>query len=145
MNLISKVGMLLITLLLGGGYCSAQSETDGFRCADRTLSPRPNTKIHLGDVTKKAVSLPRPKPLTLATTSASYRLVKTEVVIDINSGRVVWAFVPSDQPLLQSAVSDVVCRARFVSTYDVDGAVSGFITYRFAGHSPKQSKRVRRD
>ena len=145
MSLNCKVGMLLITLLLGSGFCLAQSETEGFRCPNRTLSPRPNIKVQLGDVTKKAVYLPRPKRSTLTRTSENYGLVKAEVVIDMNSGRVVWAFVPSDQPLLQSAVSDVVCRARFSPTYDLDGVASGFITYRLAVNSTKQSKRVRRD
>lgn len=132
MNPIIKIGFFFISLLPGSGLCVAQSEHSGFRCPDRTVSARPDAKINLGDVTKKAVYLPRPKPLTLAKTSRMFGPVKTEVVIDINSGRVVWAFVTSDHPLLSLAVSDAVCRARFAPTYDVDGLVSGSITYRFA-------------
>jgi TonB family protein len=132
MNPIVKLALLLITFLLGSGLCVAQIEKEGFRCPDRNVSARPSAKINLGDVTNKALYLPRPKYPTLAKTSGIYGPVKTEVVIDINSGQVVWAFVVSGHPLLKSAVSDVVCRARFAPTNDADGLASGSITYRFA-------------
>jgi|SRR5258708_4826151 len=131
MKLLFTFALLSSTVILVSGVCAAQVEIDGFRCPSRELTPRPTVKLNLGDVTKKAVYLPRPKYPQLAKTSGMYGPVKTEVVIDINSGRVVWAFVVSGHPLLKSAVSDVVCRARFVQTNDADGFASGSITYRF--------------
>lgn len=131
-NPIIKAGLLFTTLLLVGEQSLGQNKTDGFGCPDRNLSARPNAKIDLGDVTKKAIYLPHPKYPASARTLTMSERVNAEVVIDINSGRVVWASVTSDHPLLSSAVSDVVCRARFAPTYDVDGFVSGSITYRFA-------------
>ena len=132
MNLLFTTAFLSITFALAGGVCVAQVESDGFRCPGRELATRPTVKMNLGNVTNKAVKLPRPKYPQLAKTSGMYGPVTAQIVIDINSGRVVWAFVVSGHPLLQSAVSDVVCQARFTPTNDADGLVSGFITYRFA-------------
>ncbi len=119
MRLLFRPALLSITVALASGVCVAQVEADGFRCPSRELGPRPTGKINLGDVTKKAVYLPRPKHPQLAKTSGMYGPVTAQVVIDINSGHVVWAFVASGHPLLKSAVSDVVCRARFAPMNDV--------------------------
>ena len=88
--------------------------------------------MNLGDVTKKALQLPRPKYPQLAKTAGANGSVKEQVIIDINSGVVVWAETISGHPLLQAAVRDVVCRARFAPVFDADGFVSGFLIYRFA-------------
>ena len=88
--------------------------------------------MDLGDVTKKALQLPRPKYPQLAKTAGASGDVKAQVVIDINSGAVVWAQTISGHPLLRSAVRDVVCKARFARVNDVDGFVAGTLTYRFA-------------
>jgi hypothetical protein len=58
--------------------------------------------------------------------------VKALIVVDLNSGRTVWAQMISGHSQLQAAVKSVVCSARFASTYDVDGFASGILTYRFA-------------
>ena len=87
--------------------------------------------MELGDVTKKALQLPPPKYPQLAKTAGANGNVKAQVVIDINSGVVVWAETISGHPLLQAAVRDVVCKARFAPVFDADGLVSGFLTYRF--------------
>jgi len=107
-------------------------QSEGFECLLKEPSPPPETKLDLGDVTNKALQLPAPRYPGLAKTSGVDRNVKAEVVVDINSGRVVWAKIISGQPLLKAAVSDVVCKARFAPTYDVDGFVSGALIYRFA-------------
>ena len=112
-------------------WCIAQ--TAGFRCSNKESDQsRPQVKLNLGDVTKKALQLPRPKYPQLAKTAGANGSAKAQVVIDINSGVVVWAETISGHPLLQAAVRDVVCRARFAPVFDADGFVSGFLTYRFA-------------
>jgi hypothetical protein len=105
----------------------------GFRCPDRRMGQsRPDAKSDLGDVTKKAIQMPRPDSSRWPRGSRVSGVAQAEVVIDINSGKVVWARLMNGHPLLQLAVGDVVCRARFSPTYDVDGRVRGVITYRAA-------------
>jgi outer membrane biosynthesis protein TonB len=131
MKPIFKSGTLCITLLLSCGWCVAQAS--GFGCGNKESNQtRPVTKIDLGDVTKKARQLPRPKYPQLANTAGASGIVNAQVVIDINSGAVVWAQTISGHPLLQAAVRDVVCRARFVPMFDANGFVGGTLVYRFA-------------
>lgn len=132
MRLLFTTALMSITFAFAGGVCAGQAENDGFRCPGRELASRPTVKMDLGNVTKKALNLPQPKYPQIAKRSRIYGPVTAQVVIDINSGRVVWAFVVSGHPLLKSAVSDVVCKARFAPTNDADGFVNGSITYRFA-------------
>lgn len=132
MKPIFKAGLLCLMLLLADRLCVAQVENRGFQCPGGESIPPPNTKMNLADVTKKATHLPRPKYPQLAKAAGVYGNVKAQVIIDMNSGTVVWADVISGHPLLQGAVRNVVCQARFVPTNDVYGRVSGFITYRFA-------------
>ena len=112
---------------------SSEELSAGFQCQGKDANqPRPNATLKLGDVTKKAIQLPRPRYPQLAKAAGLDGNVKAEVVIDINSGSVAWVQVISGHPLLRAAVRDVVCRARFVPTNDVDGHASGILTYRFA-------------
>ena len=129
MRQIFQPVILGVAILLGCGWCVAQE--DGFQCGNKGTN-RPIAKIELGDLTKKAIHLPRPKYPQLAKTSGVYGNVTAQVVIDMNSGAVVWAQTISGHPLLQAAVRDVVCKARFVHMNDVDGFVAGTLTYRFA-------------
>src|SRR6185369_11297662 len=103
----------------------------GLQCGNKGTN-RPIAKIELGDLTKKALHLPRPKYPQLAKTSGVYGNVTAQVVIDINSGAVVWGQTISGHPLLQAAVRDVVCKARFAPVLDANGFVNGTLTYRFA-------------
>ena len=119
-------------MMVAAGICAAQADINGYRCPGGQTSPRPNAKVDLGDLTKKAIHLPRPKYPQLAKNLSASKIVKVEVVIDINSGRVVWAQALSGDRLLRSEIEKVVCQARFTPTSDVDGRVSGFIRYRFA-------------
>ena len=103
----------------------------GLKCSDREQDQeRPETKLNLGDVTKKALGLPQPESRRWPRGSRVSGIAQAEVVIDINSGRVVWARLLNGHPLLQVSVGDVVCRARFAPTNDVDGRTGGVITYR---------------
>ena len=104
----------------------------GFRCPDRESNhPRPDVKWRLGDITKKALKLPRPAYTKAARTARVSGNVRAEVVILIMTGEVVWARVLDGNPLLQEAVKEVVCRARFSHVNDVNGHVSGVLTYKF--------------
>lgn len=107
----------------------------GFKCPDREPDQlRPDVPgAQLGDVTKKAIKLPPPFYSREARVADIKGRVRAEVVIDVNSGHVVWARIFSGHPLLQPGVIRVVCRARFAPTI-VEGRpmrVSGILTYRF--------------
>lgn len=103
----------------------------GFSCPGRKANQaRPDGKLDLGDVTKKAVELPRPEDRRGAKGAGACGESQAEVVIDINSGRVVWARVLNGHPRLRVAVGQVVCRARFAPTNDVNGRARGVITYK---------------
>ena len=129
MRQILQTVTLGVAILLGRGWCVAQEE--GLQCGNKGTN-RPIAKIELGDLTKKSLHLPRPKYPQLAKTFGVYGKVTAQVVIDINSGAVVWAQTISGHPLLQAAVRDVMCKARFVHMNDVDGFVAGTLTYHFA-------------
>lgn len=143
-KLTFKTRILCLTLFLGTGVCIAQAGRNlssarqkkvtpvGSQCPDgETNQPRPSVKLYLGDVTKKALELPQPEYPQKAKAAGVSGIVKVEVVIDINSGRVVWARVLNGHPLLQEAVRNVMCRVRFTHTNDVDGRASGIVTFRF--------------
>ena len=135
---------LCLVPLLGVAVCVSQrgnsptadeskkrGEAPGFRCPDREANQeRPDAKFDLGDVTKKAIELPRPDPSRWPGGSRVSGVAQAEVLIDVNSGKVVWARLLNGHPLLQASVGDVVCRARFSPTNDVDGRARGLITYR---------------
>jgi hypothetical protein len=141
MRLILTTLNLCLTLLLGVAVCVAQevnsqvaqkrSAVIGFKCPDRELNQeRPETKLNLGEVTEKALELPQPEYRRWSRGSRISGIAQAEVVIDINTGRVVWARLLNGHSLLQLTVGDVVCRARFAPTNDVNGRVGGIITYR---------------
>ena len=144
MRLILTTANLCLIFILGGAVCVGQqvrsSATDesprrgevlGFGCPDRGRDrARPDTKFDLGDVTKKAMELPQPDFSRWPRGSHISGSAQAEVVIDVNSGKVVWARLLNGHPLLQASVGEVVCWARFAPTNDVDGRVRGIITYR---------------
>ena len=129
-KLTFKLGIGCLTMMVAAGICVAQADSSGYQCPGGQTSPRPHAKTDLGDVTKKAIHLARPKYPPLAKNLSASRIVKVQVVIDINSGRVVWAHAINGDPLLRSEIGKVVCQARFAPTH-ADGRVSGFIIYRF--------------
>ena len=94
---------------------------------------RPELKMSLGDVTKKARVLPKPKYPREAKIAKISGIVRAEVVIDIHLGDVVWAKIDNGHPLLREAVKEVVCRAQFYPTLinSPPIRVGGIITYRF--------------
>ena len=141
MKLILNIGIVSLIFCV---VCIAQNRTNqtaegsqtqgavGFQCpTGESNQPRPNFRIRLGDVTKKALELPPPIYPRTARFARISGVVKAEVVININTGKVVWARTLNGHDLLQDAVRDVVCRARFAPVNDADGYVGGIITYRF--------------
>ena len=106
----------------------------GFNCPEGvTGKPRPRVFISGGDITSKALELPQPLYPEEARAAGIKGIVRVEAIIEAASGRVLWARTLGGNPLLQTAVSKVVCRSRFSST-SMDGQpinVRGIITYRF--------------
>lgn len=119
-----------------------QDGVTGFQCLDEEIKqPRPVVRIRLGDITKKALKLPQPEYPQEAKTAGVYGKVKAEVVVRIDTGEVVWARVLSGHPLLEEAVKQVVCQARFApARYDGQTInASGILTYSFAGSRVRRS------
>lgn len=114
----------------------ARERTDaalGFACpGGESDQLRPEVKTFLGDVTKKARVLPKPEYPRAKRTGMS-GVVRAEVVIDIHSGKVVWARIVSGHPLFRQAVKDVVCRAEFYPAFINSRPirVGGTIAYKF--------------
>jgi outer membrane biosynthesis protein TonB len=112
----------------------AEDSSVGFQCPSGTENePRPEIKLTVGDVTKKAKELPLPKRSSEAKAASVFGKVVAEVAIDIHSGEVVWARIVSGHPLLQEAVKKVVCQARFYPSLinSPPVRVGGTITYKF--------------
>ena len=144
MKLTSTIVNVYLIIIIGAAVCIAQkirkptandpqkrSAIVGFSCPDRELNrERPDIRLHLGDVTKKAIELPQAEYQRFAKTARVCGKSQAEVVIDINSGKVIWARMLNGHPLFRVAVAHVVCQARFASTNDVNGRVSGIITYK---------------
>lgn len=106
----------------------------GFQCPNGTENePHPEIKLSVGDVTKKAKELPKPKRSSEAKAARVFGKVVAEVAIDMHSGKVVWARIVSGHPLLQEAVKAVVCQARFYPSL-INSAtikIGGTLTYSF--------------
>ncbi len=106
-----------------------------FRCPfdGEADPPRPKVKITRGDITRYALVLPQPKYPPQAKGIRFSGAVVVEVVVDVNSGKVIWARFANGHPLLREAVRKVVCQARFapmnINSPPIN--LSGTITYRF--------------
>lgn len=146
MKLTSKTGAALLTCFINvATVCEAQERKSpaagnsqngdaaiGFQCpSGEPNQPRPKLIQRLGNITRKALALPQPKYPQDARVARTTGTVEAEVVIEINTGRIVWARILSGPPMLQEAVRSVVCQARFPHTNDANGRVSGTLTYRF--------------
>ncbi len=94
---------------------------------------RPETKLSLGDVTKKTRVLPKPIYPRGTKIRRVSRIVRANVVIDVHTGKVVWARIDNGHPLLRKALKTVVCRVEFYPTLIETSRflVDGVITYRF--------------
>ena len=140
-----KRSILLAALVIGlAAPCAAQQEPTGsnesggaavgFDCPSGGLNPnRPEVKLTLRDVTTKARVLPKLAYPRQARAAKIPGFVRAEVVIDVHSGRVVWAKVGDGHPLLREAVKRVVCGAQFYPTIinSPPMRVGGIITYKF--------------
>lgn len=109
----------------------SDDEYSGFECPSGKLNQmHPDTKLSVGDVTKKARILPKPKYPKAAKISGE---VQAEVVIDAITGKIVWANIGNGHPLLREAVKNVVCQAEFYPTFINSPPIraNGIITYKF--------------
>jgi TonB family protein len=99
--------------------------------------PKPDVLLRLGILNGKTLKMPKPKYPVEAKRKGIAGEVKVEVVIDINSGVIEWAKLLTGDPLLQEAVSKVICQAKFPPTNDLDGRASGYLIYKF--HPPRKT------
>jgi outer membrane biosynthesis protein TonB len=116
-------------------HSQAENDVVGIKCPGGELNqPRPEViKLRLGDITRKALVLPKPEYPQNAKAAGIKGKVKTDVVVEITSGRVVRARTLSGNPFLQAAVGKVVCKVRFPASA-IDGPpmrAAGIITYTF--------------
>ena len=140
-----KVSVSLLILVAVVCTCEAQvrsraakrprspNSSAGFRCPDgERVNQYPEVKLHMGEVTTKAIGLPQPAvPERLRMSGFSGR-VRAAIVIDIPTGRVVWARIESGHPWLRESARKVICQARFAPAA-IDGApmrAGGFIIYK---------------
>jgi len=93
--------------------------------------PKPEVRIRLGLLSGKTLKMPSPTYPVEAKNKGISGEVKAQVVINLNTGLIEWAKTETGDPLLQEAVSKVLCQARFSPTNDVDGRASGYLIYRF--------------
>lgn len=110
--------------------------------------PKPEVKVRLGVLNGKTKKMPRPVYPAEAKRRGISGEVRVEVVIDLNTGVIEWARMETGDPLLQEAVSKVICKASFFQTNDVDARASGYLTYtfpspqKFARRSSQEIKRT---
>lgn len=130
-----RFAAIVLALLAQAAFvCEAREGETGLRCpGGEPGQPRPEVRLSLGDITRKALELPRPRYPSEARAAAVTGDVHAEVVVDMMDGRVVWARIVDGHPLLQGAVKEVVCRARFSHVVTSGGPmrVSGTLTYKF--------------
>ena len=145
-QIFKTLGLSLIILFLTTAYCLAQEskqsesessqievENAGFQCSDEKPIREFEFIIKVDDVTKKTSKLPKPKLSSETKKAKLSGEVVAEVLIFAQTGEIVWARVKSGQPLLQKAVEEVVCQARFYPAF-IEGkaiGVRGTITYKF--------------
>jgi outer membrane biosynthesis protein TonB len=148
MKLISIIGVIVIALFFGALItCNAQERSIsasegarnadmviGFRCSDgEPNQPRPEIRMRVGDITRRALELPQPQYPPLLNGARGQGRVRAEVVIDVHTGEVVWTRIIEGHPLLREAVRRVACRARFrpslINSPPI--GVSSILTYRF--------------
>lgn len=163
MKLISKISAAFLVFLFGlAVVCDGQEGKNsafersqdanvqtGFRCSTgESNQPRPKVKLHLGDVTKKALKLPQPNYFQKLEAAHISDQVIANVVIDILAGNVIWAQIENGNPSLQEAVKKVVCQARFAPVLMSSPPVkaSGIIIYKIKRINGNRvfGKRVRR-
>jgi hypothetical protein len=135
MILISRIHLTFLIFFSLAVVCKSQDRSTvvGFQCSNgENNQPRPEIRLHVGDITRRALVLPQPQCPPVGGNSRFYGRVRAEVVIRVDTGEVVWARIIEGHPFLREAVKRVVCQVRFRHTNDVNGYVSGIITYNFA-------------
>lgn len=92
----------------------------------------PRVTRHLGDLTNKAVSLPRPNLARDSSVGVSGE-VRLDVIVDLRTGEPVWAQVTGGHALLRQAVVDVACGIRLapIGARREPAFADGYVVFRF--------------
>lgn len=150
-----KLGASLLVLLLNiDVVCQARRGTSrsverlsvaeapvGFNCLEKELNQsRPEFKLDVGDVTRKARLLPQPEYPQGAKAARVKGKVRAEVLIRVETGEVVWTRILSGHALLQEATIKAACEARFFSMHG-NVRVRGIITYCFGCRKRARTKK----
>lgn len=145
MWLTTKVCAVLLIYVLGtanlvlaqeksstSGRASEEETSAGFNCpSGETSETPPAVTFRLGDITRKARELPQPRYPQEAKAVGMTRIVRARVVVDLLSGKPVWARIATADPILEKAVKEVVCQARFIPANDISPLkASGLISYK---------------
>jgi hypothetical protein len=107
------------------------SRTTNLDCLTPT-APKPTVVGRdAGVVNQSARVLPQPKLSAKAKAAKLSGEVRVNIVVDILTGTVAWARIESGSAELQDTVKDVVCKAQFYPTNDVNAKINAFLVYRF--------------
>jgi TonB family protein len=156
MKFLYKIGSAaFIGLLFLPTTCVAQRRTAtskrapsrdvvvGFECpSGNPNQPRPKVHIRRGDLSAKALELPQPTYPQEAKDAGIAGEVQVEVVIQLDTGKVIWARIKSGNPLFQESVREVICQVRFPPAYDIDIHLSAIVAYKFGLPLPSSAQRI---
>ena len=148
MNLVRARNSVTILALCAWSACPAVSaatvgqDPTGQASSSRgcgrvsTTTDKPAVRAELGELNRKTIALPLPTYSREARRAGIRGVVTVRIVVEANSGQVVWAGKMSGPKALRPAALAVACDARFFPAHDVDVYVGGILKYRF-GMRPK--------
>ena len=128
-------GCLAVSAALVPQYPTGKGSVSRGCGRSSTTLEAPAVLIELGNLNRKAISFPLPKHPRVVKRAGIRGVVTVRVVVEANSGLVVWAGVVSGPNALRDAALAAACCARFVHTNDVDAYVGGTLIYRFGKSS----------
>ena len=138
---VSVLTSCLLTTDIGASQDRSDILLPELTC-DRARVNEPETRFEFGNLNRKAVAMPKPKYPADVKRAGIRGTVTVRVVIEGNSGRVVWARVLSGPAALYEFTLQAACSARFYPTLDLDAYSGGTLRYRFGG--PRKAKREAR-
>jgi TonB family protein len=136
--------VIVLSSILTSDICGTQARSDlNLKCEKLgSAKQEPETRFELGNLNRKAVAMPKPKYPADVKRAGVRGTVTVRVVIEVNSGRVVWVRIVSGPEALYEVTLQAACRARFYPTLDADVYAGGTLTYRFGPRGAKREART---